>query len=367
MRQINVNTLRQWLEDGTPVNVLDVRSSEDRSEWSIPGSIHVDAYQALKAQNPNALASLDLPTDVPVVTVCGRGRVSQVAAKQLQNLGFNAFSLEGGMRAWSLAWNSAQVTISSPPTCVLQLRRTGKGCLSHLIGSHRSAVVIDASLPTEVYLNLAEQHDWRISHVVETHIHADHLSRSKILAEVAGASLLLPAQHRAAFLFTPVADGNTVQFGQARLKAIWTPGHTMESTCYLLNDDALFTGDTLFLSSVGRPDLHADLAETRERARYLYHSIENLHRLSPEVLIFPGHASEPIAFDGKAIYSHLGEVFRLLATQYSSEQEFVQRLMSRIPPTPANYERIVKLNEAGTLPEGDPTELEAGANRCAVL
>src|SRR2546422_6519327 len=125
MRQINVNTLRQWLEDGTPVNVLDVRSSEDRSEWSIPGSIHVDAYQALKAQNPNALASLDLPTDVPVVTVCGRGRVSQVAAEQLQNLGFNAFSLEGGMRAdrKSTRLNSSHGYISYAVFCLKKKKK----------------------------------------------------------------------------------------------------------------------------------------------------------------------------------------------------------------------------------------------------
>ena len=367
MKQISVDTLRQWLEEGRPVNVLDVRSSADRAEWSIPGSLHVDAYEALKAGKSNALAGVNLRANVPTVTVCGRGKVSQVAAEQLQSLGWEAFSLEGGMKAWSLAWNCAEVTLSSSQTRILQVRRTGKGCLSYLIGSHHSAVVIDPSLPAEVYLRLAEQHGWKIGHVLETHIHADHLSRARTLAEATGASLLLPDQRRVAFPFTAVSDGSGVEFGQAMLIAIGTPGHTMESTCYWLNGESLFTGDTLFLSTVGRPDLHADPAETNQRARHLYHSIEKLHRLSPEVLIFPGHASDPIAFDGKALYAQLGEVFTLLAAQYSSEQEFVQRLMSRIPATPANYERIVKLNEAGTLPEGDPTELEAGPNRCAVL
>src|SRR5262245_50044296 len=134
--KMDVETLREILEQNQPVTVLDIRAMNDRAEWAIPGSLHVDAYDALKANDPNALTSLNLPSDRPVVTVCGMGKTSLIAAEQLRARGFEVFSLEGGMKAWSLAWNSAEVHLPGSETQVIQVRRTGKGCLSYLIGSN---------------------------------------------------------------------------------------------------------------------------------------------------------------------------------------------------------------------------------------
>ncbi len=89
--------------------------------------------------------------------------------------------------------------------------------------------------------------------------------------------------------FTPVHDGEHVALGAARLAALRTPGHTLESTSYLLDGKALFTGDTLFLDAVGRPDLHAITEEAREKAHVLYHSIQRLLQLPAETIILPGH------------------------------------------------------------------------------
>ena len=128
-----------------------------------------------------------------------------MAAEQLRQRGIDAFPLAGGMKSWSLAWNTAELVLGN--TTVVQVRRTGKGCLSYLIGSGSEAVVIDASLEPAVYLRLADQHGWSIRYVLDTHVHADHLSRSRALAEAAGAKLLLPAQKRVRFAFTPIEDG----------------------------------------------------------------------------------------------------------------------------------------------------------------
>src|SRR6266508_2032035 len=239
MQTIDVDTLRTWLDVGYAVTVLDVRTAVDRAEWAIPGSIHVDAYAALKANDPHALDSVDLPTDTPVVTVCGAGKISQVAAQQLQARGFHAYSLAGGMQAWSLAWNTAEVALPERTTRIVQVRRTGKGCLSYLIGSQGQAAVIDAALDPQIYRNLAQQEGWRITHVLDTHIHADHLSRSRALAEETGATLYLPAQRRVMFSFTPAADGDIVAIGGAEVRVLHTPGHTAESTSYLLDGRAL--------------------------------------------------------------------------------------------------------------------------------
>jgi glyoxylase-like metal-dependent hydrolase (beta-lactamase superfamily II)/rhodanese-related sulfurtransferase len=369
---IDMNTLRDLLEQGAPVTLLDVRPAIERAEWRIPGSIHVDAYEALKAQDPEALAGVELPAGRPVVALCGAGVTSLTAARQLRARGLDAVSLEGGMKAWSLAWNSAEVTLPEGGTRVMQLRRTGKGCLSYVIGSAGEAIVVDPSLEPEVYVRLARENGWRITKVIDTHIHADHLSRGRLLAEAIGASLHLPANERATFPFEAVREGDVLTAGEARLAMVATPGHTPESAAYLLHQAglldgrALFTGDTLFLEGVGRPDLEADPAEAEQRARALFQSLRRLQGLGEDVLLLPGHTSEPVAFDGRALAATLKDVQRQVARLQMGEDEFVASLLAHLPPTPPNHSLIVTLNEAGRWPEGDVTDREAGANRCAV-
>lgn len=364
MKQIDVGTLRDWLDNGRPVTVLDIRPPEDRAQWSIPGSMHVNAYAALKAGDPNALQQVDIPMDRPAVTICNAGVVSQVAAEQLSRRGIDASALTGGMKSWSLAWNTAELSLGD--VTVVQVRRTGKGCLSYLVASASQAVVVDASLAPAVYMHLAEQRSWEIRYILDTHVHADHLSRSRALAEATGATLLLPAQNRVRFAFRAIQDGEEIAFGNAKLRAIATPGHTNESTSYLVNSQAVFTGDTLFPSSVGRPDLNASGTEAKERARTLFRSLQRLRELPGQTVVLSGHASEPPGFDRKPICDDLNRVSSRIAAWLRSEDDFVRTILERIPATPPNYLRIVELNETGVLPEGDVTDLEAGANRCAV-
>lgn len=363
---IDRETVRQWLEQGRPVTILDVRPTDERAEWAIPGSIHIDAYHALKAGDPHALDGVALPGDVPVVTVCGAGKTSLIAAEQLQARGVRAYSLAGGMQAWSLAWNTAEVDVPGSAARVVQVRRTGKGCLSYLIGAEGAAAVIDPALDPAVYRDLAQRQGWRITQVLETHLHADHLSRARALAEQSDAALLLPAGHRVAASFTALADGETIAIGAARLTVLHTPGHTPESACFLLDDAALFTGDTLFLAAVGRPDLHDSQASAREKAQALYHSLQRLLQLDPGMLALPGHTNEPIAFNGQPVTAPLGAVRESLPLLREGEATFVDTILARIPPTPPNHEQIIAFNEAGVMPKGDPARFEAGANRCAV-
>src|SRR5207302_1609958 len=106
---VTVEQLRRMLERGEPVTVLDVRHAADRAEWFIPGSVHLDVHDALWAKDATALANFDPPTNAPVVTVCGRGQTSMLAGERLRARGIRAMSLDGGMQAWSLAWNVAPV------------------------------------------------------------------------------------------------------------------------------------------------------------------------------------------------------------------------------------------------------------------
>jgi glyoxylase-like metal-dependent hydrolase (beta-lactamase superfamily II) len=364
---IDVESLQRRLARHEPTFVLDVRPAAERLEWSIPGSVHIDAYQALRDGDPDALAGIRPPAGQLVVAVCGAGKTSLIAVDQLRQRGIEAQSLEGGMKAWSLAWNAAEVPLARGDVSVVQVRRTGKGCLSYVVGSGEQAAVVDASLPAEVYRELAREHGWKIAAVLETHVHADHLSRARQLAEMCGARLYLPRQQRTSFHAEWIDDASHVQIGTASIEALRTPGHTFESTCYRVAGSALITGDTLFLNSVGRPDLEAKTGEARERASLLHRSLLRLMELPEDTIVLPGHTSVPVSFDGRPVMATLERVRTNVPLLGLGEEEFVAAILARIPPTPPNHAEIVRLNEAGIAPAGDATDLEAGANRCAVM
>src|SRR5204863_2127710 len=122
-----------------------------------------------------------------VVTVCGVGRTAASATEGLRERGIEASTLEGGMQAWSLAWNAAEAVIAGCD--IVQVRRTGKGCLSYIVASNGEAVVIDASLDPAAYVELLAARRWRLVAVADTHIHADHVSRSRMLAQREGVDL----------------------------------------------------------------------------------------------------------------------------------------------------------------------------------
>jgi glyoxylase-like metal-dependent hydrolase (beta-lactamase superfamily II)/rhodanese-related sulfurtransferase len=367
MEVITVETLSTWLAEERPLTILDVCPTAERAEWWIPGSIHVDAYEALKAHDPAALAHVKFPDDRPVVTVCVAGVTSLIAAEQLTRRGIEAYSLKGGMKAWSLAWNTAEILQTEDGIRVIQVRRTGKGCLSYLIGVGISAVVIDACLEPQVYLDLAAQYGWRICTVLDTHIHADHLSRSRQLAIYANAMLFLPDQKRVSFPFIALYDNDMLTIESLSLSVLHTPGHTAESTCYLLNNTLLLTGDTLSLTGVGRPDLLTDPSEAQTRASQLYTSCHTLLDLLPaETLVLPGHTGTPVAFDGHPIMTSLAKMNKQVALLHETHDAFVQTVLHHLPSAPRNYELIAKYNRTGMLPKERIVDLEAGANRCTI-
>lgn len=363
-KEISADTLRYWLESGTEVSILDIRSIQERKEWFIPGSISFAAYDKLKAHNPDALKGLHLDKTIPVVTVCGGGKTSLIAAEQLNGKGFKAYSLQGGMRNWSLAWNTAK--ISFPGFEITQVRRTGKGCLSYIVASNHEAIVIDASLPIEVYQEILANNNLTLKHVIETHIHADHLSRAKQLAESRNVSIHLPLPNKISFHFEPVNDDTIFKLGNINIKSIHTPGHTLESTCYLIDDKILLTGDTLFINGVGRPDLKSSNEETIRKSKMLYQSLQKILELDESIKVMPAHSSKPVDFDNTAIQTTIGKVKQTITMLKLSEEEFVNTILQRIPPTPSNYLLIAEKNNIGDFNDINPVELEAGANRCAI-
>ena len=358
------DVLRDWLDRGVPIFILDVRPMSQREEWQIPGSHYLDAYKRLNEGDYSVMDEIEIPENRKVVTVCAAGRTSQIAADILRKKGIDASSLYGGMKAWNTAWNTAQKKFDDFE--VLQIRRTGKGCLSYIVSSNNEAVIIDASLPLEVYLQRAKQYNLSVRYVIETHIHADHLSRSNEIAKYFNAPLFLPVPNNVKFPFNMIVPETAFPIGNITLQTIPSPGHTLESVSFYIAGRLVFTGDTLFTNGVGRPDLKADEQESRKKAATLYHSLKKLLLLPDEVIILPAHTNKPVEFDRLMIYSTIGDAKGNIPMLQKDESIFTDFLLQNIPQPPANYLSIAEKNLTGEFSESDSGDLEVGANRCAI-
>ena len=359
---ITIESLKKLLQEQIPVKIVDVRSQENFDQWHIPGSELLPVNSALQETDDNVFLDMGFTSGLPVVVVCQEGFLSRKATEQLRDLDIEAYSLEGGIKHWTRVWNTAEMLLED--TKITQIRRAGKGCLSYLIINNGEAAVIDAAVEPQTFIDLASENQAQIKYVLDTHIHADHFSRSKQLAEQTGAKLLLPAQNLVQYKFTPIQDDDQITIGKAVLKAIHTPGHTDESFSYLLNNKIFFSGDLLFLNGVGRPDLKSTDEIARQKTAKLYRSLQKILNLPEDTLVLPGHYHQPVAFDGKLIGKTLQYLKEHLPLLYLEEKAFINEILTDMPDTPPNYEQIVDLNISGDAENHDLVDLEAGENRC---
>lgn len=339
--------------------VLDVREPGEVAQWAIAGSVNIPLGELGSHVG-------ELPTDREIVTVCASGNRSSYAADALARAGFHVANLHGGMAAWGEVYDS--VTVDLDQVRVIQVRRRGKGCLSYLVGAGGEAVVIDPSLELSVYTELAEEHDWRITHVFDTHLHADHLSGARELATRTGATLHLNPADAFEFAFEPLHDGQHFSLPgglELSVAALHTPGHTEGSTIYFVGNQAVLTGDTLFVEGVGRPDL-AERAE--EFAHNLYRSLqEKVLTLAEDALVLPGHYGDGVpVHPDRPVAATIGELRDTLAPLQMDEDAFVGWATARTAERPPNYVEIVHANMGR--PQA-PVELlrrlEVGPNRCS--
>ena len=339
--------------------VLDVREPDEFAAWSIPSAVNIPIGE-LEARVS------EVPTDREVVTVCASGSRSSMAAEILSRGGRRVANLAGGMAAWVMVYDA--VTVELDDVRVVQVRRRAKGCLSYLVGAGDQTFVVDPSLDAEVYRRLADEHGWRIVRVFDTHLHADHLSGARLLAEETGASIHLNPADTFDFAYEPLRDEDRFELpGRVsfRVAAIHTPGHTRGSTIYVVADRLVLSGDTLFVDSVGRPDL-ADRAE--EFAHNLYHSLhDKVLSLPDDAFVLPGHYGEDvIVAPDRPVGMVLGELRQVLAPLSYDEDQFVSWATARAAPRPPNYAEIIRANMGRSdVPLLALRQLEVGPNRCS--
>lgn len=236
-----------------------------------------------------------------------------------------------------------------------------RSCASYLVGcpSKGVAAVVDPQAHVDGYVSSAKRHGLQITDVIETHVHADHLSGARDLAHRTGATLRIGAGADVTFAFEPMADGEMVTVGNRHIRVIATPGHTPEHVSLLVDDWFVLTGDTLFVGDVGRVDLslkEIDDAELKTRARKLHESLQTLIELPPDTEVYPGHYAGSTCgrgMDGKTI-STIGHERRSNRALTLGVEDFIEFQLSSLPPLPADFERIKRTN-VGSSPDHEET------------
>lgn len=353
--------------------ILDVRNTDEFDDWKIEGRkvevINEPYFNLLDGVGPIAEK---LNKDQEIIVVCAKGGSSEMVADLLEEAGFtNVYSLEGGMKAWSEYLEPVKVSDLSDGGGIYQFVRLGKGCLSYFIESNGEAAIVDTARMTDIYEQFAEERGLQIKHLIDTHLHADHISGGRKLADKVGGTYYLPAKDatEATFHYRPVEEGNDIKVGNTTVKVqpIYSPGHTIGSTSFIVDDKYLLTGDILFVRSIGRPDL---AGKAEDWVKDLRHTLYSRYKaISEDLIVLPAHYSfaEELGEGGK-VSARLGDLYEENAgLQVDDEGEFRKMVTENLPRQPNAYEDIRKINMGKINPDlEEQKEMEIGPNRCAV-
>jgi glyoxylase-like metal-dependent hydrolase (beta-lactamase superfamily II) len=377
---ITAERLRDMIDADEEFVLFDTRSPDSYDDWHIADARNVE-YSGSDDELVGEFDPDVIGEDDTVVTICATGNSAGKFATYLEEEGYveEAKTVEGGMEAWSMVYDEVPIATENDDLVVVQLQRRSKGCLGYLVGSKRAgeAALVDVTRATDKFLEAATKRGLEVTRILDTHIHADHISRGRRLADRLDVPYHLgaPAATREPqFEFDPIEPNDTVELGDVEIKAVHTPGHTTGMTSYLVDNEALLTGDTLFVESIGRTELQFADADARDGARIQYDTLHRTIMTEPnDVKILPGHFS--VTDDGEYVdvtpgqpmFSTVGYLWENNEILRLPEEEFVEHMFENLPSKPPNYEQVIATNAGEYEPEDqdEETELELGPNRCA--
>ncbi|MNO55006.1 Beta-lactamase hydrolase-like protein [compost metagenome] len=353
--------------------ILDVRNESDFNDWKIEGEmidvINIPYFELLDGVDP----ALDqIPNGKKILVVCAKEGSSKFVAEQIAQAGRgNVHYLEGGMKSWSEHLEPVKISDLKGGGSLYQFVRIGKGCLSYMVVSNGEAAVVDTLRMTEVFEEFAKRQGATIKHTLDTHLHADHISGGRKLAEKTGGTYWLPPKDAddVTFSYDKLEEGQDITVGNTtiRIEPVYSPGHTIGSTSLIVDEQFLLTGDILFIESIGRPDL---AGKAEDWVGDLRETLYNRYRgLSQDLIVLPAHfgkASELV--EGGKVMAKLSELYdKNPGLNIQEDAAFRRTVTENLPPQPNAYQEIRQTNMGKMTPnEEEQQEMEIGPNRCAV-
>ena len=366
--------LFKWVtQAGEEFLLLDVRVNEEFDRFKVEGPFLPDMvnvpYVEFIEHEEESVAKV--PAAEKVRIVCAREGSARYVAEILVNHGFKDVRfLEDGIKTWGNML-APKLVASDDGYKLFQFIRPGKASCSYGLISNDEMVLFDPSRNVDFYQTFAENNGARIIKSFETHLQADYISGSKQIAADRGAQILGHENDfkDATFKYQKIVDDQVYSFskGGPEIKALHMPGHTPGSTSYLIDNKYLISGDTVFILSIGRPDLGG---KAEEWSKLLYHTLKTkIAELEDDLVILPGHYMDWSEADPSQIFSDtLGNIKNKNSDIYSisTETEFIGFIKNNMRPQPEVYAEIRKVN-AGLL-EVDAEEqeiMDLGKNECA--
>jgi glyoxylase-like metal-dependent hydrolase (beta-lactamase superfamily II)/rhodanese-related sulfurtransferase len=359
------------ISEGKVSEILDVRNVDEFAAAPVEGprpvpTRNVPVYRVMEELEDEAARTLD-----GAVVICGQGNGSELVAEEFADLGKRVVSMEGGTDAWNRLLVPFEITGLPAPVRVWQLQRPAKACLSYVVGvPGERCIVVDPTRQPQPYLDLAAEHGMTVAHVVDTHVHADHISGGPALAAQLDVEYHLPPEDAGGVVpwpNRPLREGDVLDLGPAevRVMSMHLPGHTPGTIALLVSDSVLLVGDTVFVRGLGRPDL---TGQAEDLARDLFRSVhERLRPLDPRTLIAPAHwsTSEEINGDGLVVTT-LEDVFTATLLNERAMEKFVEEIVTSLPAAPDFYDTIRAVNAGKVAPPEDEIDvLDVGRNQCA--
>lgn len=352
--------------------ILDVRNESDFQDWKIEGEnfayLNIPYFDLIDGVED----ILDkLPLEKEIVVVCAKEGSSIMVGEMLAEKGLQVYYLPGGMKAWSEHLEPILIGELKNGGEIYQFVRIGKGCLSYMIISNGEAAIVDATRMTDVFIEFAKKKNVIISHVLDTHLHADHISGGRKIAQLTGATYWLPPKdaEEVIFQYEPIENDLNLKIGKSiiNIHSLYSPGHTIGSTSFVIDEKFLLSGDILFIDSIGRPDL-AGLAEdwVGDLRETLY---TRYKKLSRNLVVLPAHfmIMEELNHDG-SVKKNLGTLFdENHGLNIKDEADFRDLVTKDLPEQPHAYKDIRQTNMGKFNPtEEEQREMEIGPNRCAI-
>jgi glyoxylase-like metal-dependent hydrolase (beta-lactamase superfamily II) len=353
--------------------ILDVRKTGDFDDWKVEGK-SIEVFNTPFSELTDGIDPIveHLPKDEPIYVICSKGNSSKKAAEKIAEYGYDqVYSIEGGMQAWSEHLEPVKIGELNGGGSIYQFVRIGKGCLSYFIESNGEAAVVDATRMTQVFENFAQEKGVKIKALIDTHLHADHISGGRKLAESAGAQYYLPPKDagEVTFEFTALEEGKDIGIGDSviTIHPVYSPGHTIGSTSLIIDEAYLLTGDILFIDSIGRPDLAGKAGDWADHLRDTLY--EKYASLDKNLIVLPAHFMTINELNGDGSFSEkLGVLYQKNhGLNIRDEGEFRKAVSENLPPQPNAYQEIRETNMGKIAPDNETQrEMEIGPNRCAI-
>jgi glyoxylase-like metal-dependent hydrolase (beta-lactamase superfamily II)/rhodanese-related sulfurtransferase len=373
VKPFSAQELFQWLVSKEDFLLLDVRNDEEFGRFKVEGPYPIDMrnvpYMEFIEHEEASVAKV--PKGKKLRIVCAKEGSSKYVGDILLQYGHtDVGNLKVGIRAWGNLLAPIQVARAADWQLV-QFRRPGKASCSYGLLYGEEMMVFDPAKDIDFYQRFAADNGCRITRTVETHRQADYISGSYGLHQAAGAEIVAPEPDfsEAVFDYTPAVDGAVLDFGGKgpAVEIIHTPGHTPGSTCYRIDGRYLVTGDTVFIASIGRPDLGGKVAEWSE---LLFGTLrDKILKWDRNITVLPGHYMSWNEADADLVFQQsLGAIIEANPAVYiiDNPDDFVAFIEANMRPQPEAYAKIRQIN-AGlvTVDEDQQDVMDLGKNECA--